>query len=118
MSLSQHKLRAIQKCLLDQKSSILNKTSEFRKLQADRETFGDEADLASAGLEENVSIHLHERDRRTLLFIENALGKIANGTYGQCESCGCEIQERRLEVHPFSNHCVECMEEHESRPLS
>jgi DnaK suppressor protein len=106
------------KSLLEQKSEILNKSHEFRQQQTDRPQLSDEADLASGLIEESLSLRLQEKDRRTLLQIERALGKISAGTYGECEDCGQEIGQRRLEVHPFSTTCVSCREEQEAnRPL-
>lgn len=105
---------ALLKSLLEQKRSILNKSNEFRREHLVRSHVADEAEVASEAVDESISIHLHEKDRRTLLQIERALGKIADGTYGQCESCAAEINRRRLQVHPFSTLCVSCMEERES----
>lgn len=100
--------------LLNQKSSILNKTAEFKYQQREgHEKFTDEAELASADLSLSLSIHLQERDRSALLQIERALSKIADGTFGQCESCGSVIDLRRLRARPFATLCIECMEEHE-----
>lgn len=110
-------LRAIQLSLLEQRGSILNKSHEFRSQQSERNPVGDEADLASLNMSDSVSLHLHERDRQTLLRIDRALSKIADGTYGLCESCGCRIEPRRLEVHPFSTLCVDCMEEQEAHQI-
>jgi DnaK suppressor protein len=100
--------------LLNQKSSILNKTAEFKNEQREgHDKLTDEAELASADLTLNLSIHLQERDRSALLQIERALSKIAEGTYGQCESCGSLIDLRRLKARPFASLCIECMEERE-----
>lgn len=75
----------------------------------------DEAEAASQDISNNISIHLHERDRTALYAIERALGKIADGTYGQCESCSEIINARRLQVRPFTALCIDCMEEQESQ---
>ncbi len=100
--------------LLNEKSSILNKTAEFKNEQREgHEKFTDEAELASADLSLNLSIHLAERDRSALLQIERALGKISAGTYGQCESCSGHIDLRRLKARPFATLCIDCMEEQE-----
>lgn len=107
-------IQALQHSLLEQKSVILNKSNEFRQEQSDRTPVGDEGEAASKNVSESISIHLYEKDRRTLYQIDRALGKIADGTYGQCESCSEVIGERRLEVHPFSTLCIDCMEELES----
>ncbi len=39
--------------------------------------------------------------------IDNALERIANGTYGKCERCGKPIPLKRLEARPFSTLCIE-----------
>ncbi|MBX2988145.1 MAG: TraR/DksA family transcriptional regulator [Bdellovibrionaceae bacterium] len=109
-------IQTLHESLLEQKSLILNKSYEFRQEQCNRAPVSDESEAASGNLEDSISIHLHERDRRTLYQIERALGKIADGTYGQCEACAYPIGPRRLQVHPFSTLCVSCMEEQESHP--
>lgn len=108
-------INALQHSLLEQKSLILNKSHEFRQEQSDRSPAGDEGEAASVNVSESISIHLYEKDRRTLYQIDRALGKIADGTYGQCESCADLIGQRRLEVHPFSTLCIACMEDLESQ---
>ena len=40
--------------------------------------------------------------------INKALKKIENDTYGKCEKCGKDIPEKRLEVYPAAEKCVEC----------
>ncbi len=100
--------------LLDQKSSILNKTNEFKTEQAiERTHIPEEAEAASHDLSTNLSIHLHERQRMVLFQIDRALGKIDDGTYGQCESCGENISQGRLKASPLATLCVSCKEEQE-----
>jgi DnaK suppressor protein len=100
--------------LLDQKSSILNKTNEFKSEQAlERSHIPEEAEAASHDLSTNLSIHLHERDRMVLFQIDRALGKLEDGTYGQCEGCGESIGFGRLRASPFATLCVACKEEQE-----
>lgn len=107
-------LNAIKESLLLQKSAILNKTNEFKQEQSRTFAVSDEAEAASMDLSNNISIHLHERDRSSLLMIERALGKITDGTYGQCECCSGTINIRRLQARPFTTLCIECMEDQES----
>ena len=106
-------LSAIRESLLLQKSAILNKTNEFKQEQSRTVTVSDEAEAASIDISNNISIHLHERDRTSLLMIERALGKISDGTYGQCECCGAAIGIRRLHARPFTTLCIDCMEDQE-----
>lgn len=40
--------------------------------------------------------------------VDAALGRIEQGTYGVCESCGRDIPPARLEARPFARRCVTC----------
>ncbi|WP_413289447.1 TraR/DksA family transcriptional regulator [Bdellovibrio sp. HCB337] len=106
-------LSAIRESLLSLKGAILNKTNEFKQEQSLAVTVSDEAEAASIDISNNISIHLHERDRNSLFMIERALGKISDGTYGQCECCAGTIGIRRLQARPFTTMCIECMEDQE-----
>jgi RNA polymerase-binding transcription factor DksA len=39
-----------------------------------------------------------------------ALARMQEGTYGNCVGCGNEIDQRRLEVVPWSKLCIVCHE--------
>lgn len=45
--------------------------------------------------------------RQNLIYVENALSRIENGTYGECEVCGRDIEEKRLEAVPYATLCME-----------
>lgn len=47
--------------------------------------------------------------------IDLALGKIAIGEYGICESCGDDIALKRLEAIPWARLCVDCARDFEQR---
>lgn len=40
--------------------------------------------------------------------INNALGRIEDGTYGVCKYCGSDIQENRLRARPTAGSCIAC----------
>jgi DnaK suppressor protein len=42
--------------------------------------------------------------------IDNALKKIADGSFGNCEECGEEIAEKRLLINPGFITCIGCAE--------
>ncbi len=46
--------------------------------------------------------------REALAEVERALAKLAEGTYGRCESCGQQIAEARLEAMPTARFCINC----------
>lgn len=47
--------------------------------------------------------------------IEEALRRISEGEYGQCEDCGGRIPPARLKAMPSASVCVECQEKREWR---
>ena len=51
---------------------------------------------------------LAEQERRELLAIEHALGKLALGNFGICEECDEEIPEKRMQVVPEARYCARC----------
>lgn len=106
-------LSAIKESLLEQKSSILNKSNDFKIDQLNQQGPTDEAEIASQDISNSISIHLHERDRHALLLIEKALGRLMDGSYDVCESCGDQIGLPRLKARPFTTLCIACKEEKE-----
>jgi DnaK suppressor protein len=59
-----------------------------------------------------VDLNLAEidRDAGELRRIDTALARINEGSYGQCESCGQEIPQARLQAEPTALRCVKCQE--------
>jgi len=45
--------------------------------------------------------------------VEAALGRIREGNFGQCLSCGNEIGGARLEAVPWTPYCIQCQEDFE-----
>ena len=107
-------LDLVRKSLLVQKSEILNKHIEFKNLQHASIKAADEADAVVQDLQDNLNIQLHERDQLSLLLIDKALSKFADGTYGLCESCQEVIDLRRLKARPLATLCISCMEDQEA----
>ena len=46
--------------------------------------------------------------RRTIVELEAAHARLAEGTYGTCERCGRPIAPARLEARPEARTCVAC----------
>jgi YteA family regulatory protein len=69
------------------------------------------ADLASENFERAKDFSLHEKNLLLLQRVEEALCKIAEGTYGICENCGRQIPEERLDAVPYTEYCLDCKQE-------
>lgn len=75
-----------------------------------------EADITDrASVETDRALELRTRDRARKLIskIDQALGRIENGTYGWCEETGEPIGIRRLEARPIAIMSIEAQERHE-----
>jgi RNA polymerase-binding protein DksA len=70
------------------------------------------ADQASDGLDVEVDILKNEQD--ILRDVDEALARLEQGTYGECERCGRTIDAQRLDAIPFTAFCVECASDVES----
>jgi len=53
-------------------------------------------------------------DQEILFEIDEALNRLALGTYGICDSCGQGIEKARLKAVPYSRMCVACKSRTES----
>ena len=73
----------------------------------------DEVDQANAVVEQNIRMQLKNRETFTLRKVTEALKKIDDGTYGECDSCGEQIELRRLQARPTATLCIACKEEEE-----
>lgn len=88
-------------------------------IQADRRrrSAALEADLEEQAVQRENDETLDELDtrgRRELQSIDDALGRLAGGNYGECARCGERIPVARLRALPTAIHCVACADPKES----
>jgi DnaK suppressor protein len=84
-------------------------TGQLHDLGLDRDSFDEGfADSGQVTAERGEVEALAGTLRETLQDINAALGKIEQGTYGLCESCGRPIAEARLEAMPAARLCIAC----------
>lgn len=69
---------------------------------------GDVIDAAYDTAQDEVNSQLAEVESRELASIENALERMKDGTYGQCEVCGGRIPMARLDALPYATVCIGC----------
>src|SRR3954464_14625609 len=74
------------------------------------DTAQDIADRAASSYNKEFLFHQSTADRQLLGMVEGALSRIREGNFGQCISCGKEINPKRLEAVPWPRHCIECQE--------
>jgi DnaK suppressor protein len=77
---------------------------------ADEDTAQDIADRAASSYNKEFLFSQSNNERQLLQMVEGALARIREGSFGECISCGREINPKRLEAVPWTRHCIECQE--------
>ena len=105
---------SLRQLLLAQKVQLLE------KIKQERGGLSGRAEAASAQLsaaeqshaqnmtERDTAFAMQEHDVAELEAIEEALGRIAKGTYGICQDCDVAIPITRLLAFPSAKRCIEC----------
>ncbi|MFZ5861888.1 MAG: TraR/DksA family transcriptional regulator [Nitrospirota bacterium] len=103
-------LAEIRQNLESQRKTLLSDAGAMigQGLTSGAENMPDLGDQASAVTDQNFMLRLKEREQRLLKKIDEALDRMANGTFGVCESCGGEISIKRLKARPVTTLCIEC----------
>ena len=70
-------------------------------------------DWAQADAERDLAFALEERESAELVAIDEALQRIADGSYGLCVDCGVSIATARLHANPTALRCVGCQDKAE-----
>ncbi|MCI4454487.1 MAG: RNA polymerase-binding protein DksA [Thermodesulfobacterium sp.] len=107
--MDKEKLQFFKELLLKKREEILRDVQSTRKeLEEAAENLPDALDLAERESRLGFELRLRDREQKLLKKIEKALRKIENGTYGICEACGAEIDEKRLMARPEATLCIDC----------
>ena len=78
---------------------------------ADEDTAAaDIADRAASSYNKEFLFSQSNNERQLLMMVDRALARIREGSFGECISCGKEINAKRLEAVPWTRHCIECQE--------
>ncbi len=73
------------------------------------------ADVGTDNFEQEFTLALMETEESALGFIENALERIEDGTYGTCLECEGKIPKARLNAIPYAPLCIKCASKLEAR---
>ena len=74
-----------------------------------------QADAGSDAYDRDFALNLLSQEQDALFEIDEALKRIARGSYGVCEMSGKSIPKARLEARPFARFTVECQNEIERK---
>jgi DnaK suppressor protein len=111
--LKKREMTKMKKRLEEQRDELLENTRKTLAgdIHLDPDDFPDEIDTASS--EQNLAFQGRLRERGLLSKIQQALKKIEDGIYGECESCGEAIGLKRIQARPMAELCIDCKSEQE-----
>ncbi len=79
---------------------------------------GDVLDAAADTVQDELNSQLLEVESRELHAIEEAIARMDQGLYGNCEACGKSIPISRLRAVPYATDCIGCRRQAESQRKS
>jgi len=110
------KLEEFRGLLQEQMDQLLREAGKTVSEMTDEKTnFPDPTDRASLESDRNFELRIRDRERKLINKIREALERIDNGEFGECEECGDEIGEARLKARPVTTLCIECKTEQERK---
>ena len=73
------------------------------------------ADQGTDSMEREMAFMLASKSGRLLYHIDEALGRIEDGSYGLCFVCKKPISNARLEAVPHARLCIDCKSAEEEK---
>jgi RNA polymerase-binding transcription factor DksA len=73
-----------------------------------------QVDAAGHGDDREINLTLLRNEEHLLAEVDAALGRLEQGTFGRCETCGQAIPAGRLKVVPYTRFCVRCARQMET----
>jgi len=109
--LDKRTIERFKKILLKEREEIIGDVKQIceSSQEVGQDGIQDIGDEAANIYNKQILLSLSENERVRLQEVDEALDRIANGTYGTCEECGGPISLKRLEVRPVAKYCVPCL---------
>ncbi len=102
------------KGMLEQQLKILQADAGNLNAVTNSAALADVNDQASLESERSFELRIKDRERKLIGKVQDALRKMADGSYGTCESCGEAISVKRLQARPVTTYCINCKAEQEA----
>ncbi len=106
----ERELKHFQSLLREQLDELLREADRTVDVMTDAkaENFPDPTDRASLESNRNFTLRIRDRERKLISKIKEALVRIDDGSYGNCEECEEPIGRERLEARPVTTLCIDC----------
>jgi DnaK suppressor protein len=115
MALRKDRLESVRKELVRRRDTLAAEVrAATERMIDDDEAYADSVDQAAADTDRAISVQIKNRERDVLVQIDQALRRMEEGIFGECERCGEDIAEARIKAFPFTTLCIDCKAEMES----
>ena len=114
--MNQRQLKSFHRLLTTRRQELLEEAERtLGGMTASKENFPDPTDRASLESSRNALLRIRDRERKLLSKIDDALRRIEDGHYGECENCGGTIGLERLRARPVTTFCIDCKSDQEAQ---
>ena len=104
-----------QKILKWRQDIITGSNETLSSLKEDNIREADLNDQATIETDRGIELRARDRERKLLNKIDEALGRLNEGSYGFCEETGEPIGLARLEARPIATLSIDAQERHERK---
>lgn len=95
----------------------VSRTEAAQEASEDRSAYSlHMADRGTDAMEREKSQLFAQRSGDYVEYLEEALARIEDGTFGTCRVCDQEISRARLEAVPAATQCITCKAKREGEP--
>ncbi len=114
--MEEREIESFRLLLQDRRKELLDGAGRtVHRMTDGKENYPEPVDRAALESDRNATLRIRDRERKLIAKIEEALERIADGTFGVCEECGEQIGADRLHARPVTTLCIECKNEQEKR---
>jgi RNA polymerase-binding transcription factor len=120
LAMRKRELESFRSLLEERRQELMTEASRtVDGMGENREQFPDPTDRASLEGNRNLMLRIRDRERKLISKIDEAIGRIEDGSYGKCEECGQDIGLERLRARPVTTLCIDCksLQEAQERKL-
>jgi DnaK suppressor protein len=110
-------LKKFKKLFEAQINGVFNDKVIREEFSANSDDRFDEIDQATTDMDQAMRMRLCNRETLYIKKVHEALKRIEDGTFGECEDCGEDIEVKRLLARPTATLCVACKEEAERKEV-
>jgi DnaK suppressor protein len=110
-------LERFRKIIMEKRQEILEELETLRgrimdtmtgEYQVENSAYSLHMEQGTDTMEREKTFLFASREGKFLNYLDDALKRIDQGTYGHCTDCGKLIDKERLEAVPHAQQCVEC----------